>query len=66
MTMRYLTAPLVKNKNAKIIATAVDWQGNKGSKSVTCLINNLVEGCPGCTFASKLLNLFTATVKVWL
>src|SRR3989344_7610064 len=55
-----------KNKNAKIIATAVDWQGNKGSKSVTCLINNLVEGCPGCTFASKLLNLFTATVKVWL
>jgi len=53
------------NDNVRINATAYDMSGNNGNDMVVCKINNAVEGCPGCTFASKLLGIEVARVTVW-
>ena len=53
------------NENFRIIAVAKDIK-NSGSASVTALISNAVPGCPGCSFASKILNLAVARIRVWV
>ena len=53
------------NENFRIIAVAKDIK-NSGSASVTATISNAVPGCPGCSFASKILNLAVARIRVWV